>query len=203
MASLGFNPSRLEFLAQDGTELSGEKRRLESLTSVGEPDLRRASTDSVYRVVAACDNYFLRRPYRRWFDPLENILSSLGVSYYDRSACHLDLVQWATDPVWAKLSPNRKQLLETDIPFLRRQLLEANLKLLLLNGSGIARAYKAFFRVDLNESKVPNTRITLYDWRDARGLRILGWSINLQSSWGVKTTEKQIIAERIRGLTLV
>jgi hypothetical protein len=188
----------MEFLAHNGTELTGPESRLESLDSVGEPDLRAASANTVDRIVAACNNYFLRRPYRRWFDPLEVILKRLQVSYYDRSACHLDLVQWATDPVWRKLSqPIRKQLLQNDIPFLRRQLLEVNLKLLLLNGSGVANAYGTLFQVHLNESKIPNTRITVYDGRDARGLRVIGWNINLQSSWGVTNVEKEIIATRI------
>jgi hypothetical protein len=35
---------------------------------------------------------------------LDVLLSqAVGVSYSSRIACHLDLVQWATDPVWGKL----------------------------------------------------------------------------------------------------
>jgi hypothetical protein len=42
-----------------------------------------------------------RNPYRRWFDPLDQALrAAFGVSYYAGTACHLDLVQWATTPVW-------------------------------------------------------------------------------------------------------
>ena len=38
----------------------------------------------------------MRNPYS-WFNPLEALLNAAaGASYYKRSACHLDLVQWAT-----------------------------------------------------------------------------------------------------------
>jgi hypothetical protein len=59
----------------------------------------------VASVVADCATYFQRRPYRRWFDPLDRLLrTGAGVSYYDGSACHLDLVQWATDPIWGRIA---------------------------------------------------------------------------------------------------
>lgn len=208
VATLGLNPSRREFLGEDGAELTGSDRRLESLASIGESELTTASDEAVRRIFEGCNSYFGRQPYRRWFDKLERILKPLGASYYDRAdrgsacqACHLDLVQWATDPTWSKLPPaKREQLLEFDVPFLRRQLFEGNIKLLLMNGGGVVGKFQSRLGIDLVESQIPGTRIRLLDGKDARGLRIIGWNINLQGNWGVKNLEIDMIAERIREL---
>lgn len=99
-ATLGLNPSRLEFLDARGAELTGPQRRLETLRSLGVASLADADGEIIDRVVAGCDDYFKRAPYRRWFDQLDYVLGALGDSYYGGTACHLDLVQPATDPVW-------------------------------------------------------------------------------------------------------
>src|ERR1700675_1585 len=83
VATLGLNPSRLEFLDRDGNELTGEERRLETLSSLRESDLSSASPDAIRRVFEGCNDYFQRRPYRKWFDDLEKtILCPLEESYY-------------------------------------------------------------------------------------------------------------------------
>lgn len=124
VATLGLNPSRMEFQNKHGDELSGPERRFETLASLGVADLVSASDEVLSRVVRACDAYFSRNPYKRWFDHLLPMLQAVDASYYDGSACHLDLVQWATDPVWGKIrEPNtRERLLADDAEFLRQQL---------------------------------------------------------------------------------
>lgn len=56
--------------------------------------------------------YIDRSPYRRWLDQLELLLTAIGASfyegsacYYDDSACHPGLVQWVTDPDTMNGSP--------------------------------------------------------------------------------------------------
>lgn len=143
VATLGWNPSKLEFLDRDGNELVGDERRLETLRSLGKNDLASASADAVCRVFYACNNYFHRRPYR-WFNPLEKILNHVFASYYDGSACHLDFVQWATDPVWSRLSRSDQiRLIDADLPFLKLQLSQEKLRLLLLNGRCSRRSTRA------------------------------------------------------------
>jgi hypothetical protein len=138
VAALGLNPSRREFLDGHGKELTGAKRRLETLLSPGEDDLAVASADAIRMVFEGCNNYFDRCPYRKWFDVLEKVLRPLGASYYERTACHLDLVQWATDPTWGKLQPaNTQSLIEADLLFLCQQLSRESIRLLLLNGSAV------------------------------------------------------------------
>nr|BAM62544.1 putative uncharacterized protein 4 [uncultured microorganism] len=143
VATLGLNPSRREFLDRNGRLLSGTARRLETLRSLGVPNLVSVSQSTLRRVINGCNNYFTVNPYR-WFDQLESILQSVGASYYDGSACHLDLVQWATDPTWGKI-PNRtirNRLLKEDAAFLREQLTTGSFRLLLINGRGVVRPFQ-------------------------------------------------------------
>ena len=187
VATLGWNPSKVEFLDRNGNELKGAERRLETLSSLGESDLSLASPDAIRRVFEGCNTYFQRCPYRKWFDRLEKILHSLGVSYYSGTACHLDLVQWATDPTWGKLQQTHKKTLsDADLPFLRQQLSQELIRLLLLNGSGIAKAYSEGLGCDLTETVISRKiGLKLFEGGTAQGTKVIGWNKNLQSSFGV------------------
>jgi hypothetical protein len=136
VATLGINPSRVEFTA-GGLMLSGIDRRLATLDSLGARSLERLSDAQVVEVVGDCAAYFSRNPYRAWFDPLDELLrAGTGGSYYDGTACHLDLVQWATDPVWGRITDRtvRQALLDDGVPHLRVQLAYGNVRLVVLNG---------------------------------------------------------------------
>lgn len=136
VATLGINPSVDEFVER-GRFLTGDRRRLATMESLDAERLDRLTDEQVATVVADCAAYFHRRPYRRWFDPLDELLrAGAEAGYYDGSACHLDLVQWATDPVWGRI-PDRslqRALFEDGVPHLRAQLARENVRLVLLNG---------------------------------------------------------------------
>jgi hypothetical protein len=198
VATLGWNPSKLEFLDRDGNGLVGDKRRLETLESLGKNDLESASADTVCRVFYACNNYFHRCPYR-WFNPLEKILKHIGASYYDGSACHLDLVQWATNPVWRRLSrSDQTKLIDADLPFLNAQFSKEEFRLLLLNGTGIKEEYEERLGGRLTESPLlRGGRLRLFVGHDPRGLKVVGWNINLQSTHGVTKEEIEAIGAAV------
>jgi len=173
-------------------ELVGAARRLETLSSLGNSNLSKAPSAVVQRVFDACNQYFHRHPYRLWFNKLEKVLNCLKSSYFDGSACHVDLVQWATDPAWRDLTQSEQStLLRSDIPFLQRQLCNEQIEVLLLNGNGIVRAFQDNFGCTL--TRVPGHRalgrIQLWRGRLPSGLVAIGWNINLQSSFGVKNSE--------------
>ena len=108
VATLGINPSRREFTDEQGRMLTEAHRRLATLASLGASRLDRLDDAQVASVVAECGAYFRRQPYRRWFDPLDALIrAGTGASFYDETACHLDLVQWATDPVWGQMPDQR------------------------------------------------------------------------------------------------
>jgi len=201
IATLGWNPSKLEFLDSKGRLLDGDARRLETTISLKEkPPLE--SAEIIRRVFDGCNRYFQSRPYRRWFDVLEKVLKQIGGSYYNGTACHLDLVQWATDPVWGGLEPiTRETLLKSDIPFLRQQLTQENVRLLLLNGAGIMQAYEAHFGIHLERVPLPNgNRVRILRGRATAKLLVIGWNINLQSSFGVSNSEIAMIGTQVSQL---
>jgi hypothetical protein len=202
VATLGWNPSKLEFLDDSGRLLEGAERRLETKASLKARRIPIGSAGDINMVFEGCNLYFQRRPNRRWFDVLGKVLKHVGASYYDGSACHLDLVQWATDPVWGRLeSDERESLLKTDIPFLRLQLAHECIRLLLLNGTGIMRAYDSHFGGHLQKVEfLDGGRIEMFSAQPTSKLRVIGWNINLQSSFGVSNAEITAIGQRVAQL---
>lgn len=206
VATLGINPSAREFLDSAGNWLS--EARLTTLADLGISSLAEATPAEAGRVLEGCAAYFDRNPYWTWFRPLDRLLASaVGASYKDGSACHLDLVQWATNPVWGKLSADeRETLLTEDLPYLRRQLTHLNIRLVLLNGRTVLDHVTTTGLVDLTEvgtmtyhANGATTR--LYEGNN-EGVTYLGWSVNLQSGRGANTDWfREKLAEWIRGRT--
>lgn len=198
VATLGLNPSRVEFLDRYGNEFSEAQRRLETHRSLGVAQLADAPDDTVARVIAGCDGYFQRNPYWRWFRPLEQLLERLGVSYAHGSACHLDLIQWATDPVWRKLAPQTRQsLIAADAVFLRQQLTQERIATLLLNGRSVIETFTGAYGQALKVVQTVQERsvsTTLVAGVALNGVVVVGWSVNLQSSFGVT----RAFGERLR-----
>ena len=205
VATLGLNPSRVEFY-RNGHELVGESRRLATHRSLGTSDLTVAPPDAVAQVLDDCNTYFLRNLYRRWFDQLEQVLDACGASYYDGSACHLDLVQWATDPTWGKLRPAtvRRALLAADAPFLIRQLQNENIRVLLVNGNAVMRQLQRIGNFELQEVDgiigFAHQDTRMFVGRMFDRVRVIGWSTNIQSSFGVTTELRDELAERVEEL---
>jgi len=114
-------------------------------------------------------------------------------------------VQWATDPVWSGLElAEIENLLKADIPFLRQQLAQEGIGLLLLNGAGIVRAYQAHFGVHLKKVKFAHGgRVKMLCGHVNPKLTVIGWNINLQSSFGVSNAEITGIGQRINELAKV
>ncbi len=194
VATLGINPSANEF-QERGRLLTGAKRRLATLQSLGAHRLDQLTEYQMAAVVADCATYFQRQPYRRWFDPLDLLLQAgAEASYYDGSACHLDLVQWATEPIWGKIVDRgvRRALLDDGVPHLLAQLARDNVRLVLLNGRQILDQVADVGLADLKEvGQLPRARDTCHLYVGAAsGTRWVGWSTNLQSGWGVSTAFK-------------
>lgn len=198
VATLGWNPSKNEFLDRAGRELDGDARRLETHASLGDSLIQNPRNDAAKIVWNGCKNYFRGNPYH-WFNKLELVLKGVRASYWNGTACHLDLVQWATDPVWRDLSDRQKQeLLDGDVPFLAKQLRRGAIRLLLLNGSGIIAAFEQLMGCELRlVSQQRSGRVRLLA-SSVNGTRVLGWNINLQSSRGVKNAEISWIRSNVK-----
>jgi hypothetical protein len=198
VASLGINPSKREFV-EAGAMLAGDERRLATLDSLGADHLASLTDEQVREVVADCARYFQHNPYRRWFDPLDRLLcDGLGASFYDGSACHLDLVQWATDPVWSEIRNRtvRELLLDDGVAHLREQLRRENIRLVVLNGRAVLKQVDETGLATLTKVgtlPVGSTTCTLYAGK-GESARFLGWSTNLQTSFGVSHEFRDALA---------
>jgi hypothetical protein len=203
-ATLGLNPSRDEFLDGGGGELRGADRRLATLASLATTDLSAAPPDALLQIVDDCKMYFGRKPYRRWFDQLEYILAGCGASYYkDGSACHLDLIQWATDPTWSGLDPGvRSILLRADAPFLAKQLSNSQVQVLLINGKAVVEQFQESFNVLLADEPpiALDRKSAKSDFRSGKlfdRIGVIGWTTNLQSSHGVTSEFRATLRDRV------
>lgn len=202
VATLGLNPSKKEFLGSAGELLLGADARFETLESLGVETLSSAPMAKLDEVVSGCARYFHQNPYWRWFNPLEEVLKEVGVSFSQGTACHIDLVQWATDPVWGKLTSESKRcLLDDGLPFLKAQLSSPKLRAVVANGSGVLKCLKKQLNVRLTPAarlNGPRDRpIDIVMGQLRPGLRIIGWSPNLQSSRGVTRLFRKELAVEV------
>ena len=205
VATLGINPSRLEFVDKTGTLLRGDAARFVSLAALGRARLADAPSNEVLQVWEGCRCYFQHRPYRRWFDRLEEQLRAVGASYYDGSAAHLDLAHWATNPVWGKLTvADREVLLDDGRSLLAWQLTQPHLRLVLINGRAVLDAFTRWSaQVPKVVAEFPGLRGTcakIQRFQASTGVTVLAWSTNLQSSLGVTRMFRQTLARTLAAL---
>ena len=206
VATLSLNPSWREFLDTSGNELVENDRRLATHGVLGTSDLANAPASKIEQVLQNCDSYFQRNPYGEWFDKLEQVLQGCKASYYDGSACHLDLVQWATKPTWGNLRPQeiRNRLISADADFVRQQLTNESVKLLLANGKSVIDQLRRRYGARLMEVdgiRTYNTRFlvgTLF-----HNVCVVAWSTYLQSrfvtaEWRTAITGR--VAQLVRDL---
>jgi hypothetical protein len=189
--TIGINPSSLEFLSGGKLKkvLPLGKKRLVDLEVLKVEDPMQLTEEMAYRVVEGCYNYFSEtsKPYMTWFKHLDkNVNQFFGSSYRGFSAAHLDLVQWATDPVWGKIedSNTRNLLLEGDVDFLRYQINSTPHKVVFLNGkqvfeqltsNNIVNAVaKEPFTYQTKSGK--SSSISFYHGSSSNGTPVVGWS---------------------------
>jgi|HubBroStandDraft_6_1064221.scaffolds.fasta_scaffold21813_3 hypothetical protein len=203
VATIGINPSAREFL-EDGRLLAGSARRLATLPSLAAERLDELTDAQADEVLEECASYFSRNPYRQWFDQLDDLIGvACDASYYDGSACHLDLVPWATGPAWGQIEASaRERLLAAGVPLLGRQLDRYAFDVVLLNGRGVIEEILAAGLAELSavgELRVGGVSSRLYRGA-SRGATWVAWSSNLQSSRGITNTFRTELAQSVRGI---
>lgn len=204
VATIGSNPGPSAFL-EDGKLTS---RYFETLESLQIATLRQASAGAIERICARCVNYFSLPYHRQWFGPQKEIVKMADASYLEGSACHLDLVQWATRPDWNDLSREaRRKLLAADTWFLREQLENStSIEVLLLNGKTVLRDFSnAFEQTLVPAGHFVDGNVTLRFFTGElplgrRVLHVIGWDKNLQGSFGITRSLKEKVLERLSDL---
>jgi hypothetical protein len=206
VATLGINPSGREFVDTNGRELDGTLRRFHTLRSLGLHRWADADNSHLRSMAEYCLGYFHRYPYDTWFKKLDYIVAGAGATYYGlaSSACHVDLVPYATEPRWTGLKPKQRALLlhlagATFATLLR----DSPIEVVVLNGRSVIEEFERVAGLRLDTFEMPawtlprrsragvggSARLGLADAIGAISLRrpvlILGFNHNLQSSFGV------------------
>ena len=157
VATLGINPSSSEFFIARKNTLTlrdGSRRRLANSSSLGSKQIGhngQYDPEQKREIFNDCLNYFEVCPYRGWFNPLDKLLrNTTGCSYYDGTACHVDLFPWSTTPVWNGLSTKSKSdLVEAGRPYLSALLEQQKYSMLFVNGRTAIDAIQTNFNYPL------------------------------------------------------
>lgn len=217
IATLGINPSNREFVDVSGDELDGASRRFPTLRSLGLKRWSDANGEHLESIVESCQAYFSRNPYDTWFTKLDRIISGTATSYYNGSACHLDLIPYATACKWTDLTHHqRSALFHIAGDTLARVLKESPIEILILNGSSVVREFERCANVTLEKiimqqwslSRKAGSDVCGFAFRGAirnisgmqltRKVRVFGFNHNIQSSFGVTRRVIEAICGWIR-----
>lgn len=206
VATLGLNPSNREFVDVNGCELQGVLRRFHTLKSLKLRSWSEVSANHLQSILELCRAYFLRNPYDGWFKKLDGILGGTKTSYYTApsSACHLDLIPYATASKWTDLSPRqRSALLTIAADTLALLLQNSSIRLLLMNGSTVVANFEEIAGAQLERVEMHGWTLSRQRKKDvigvgykgvlrsihgvelSRPILVLGYNHNIQSSFGV------------------
>lgn len=209
LATVGLNPSNLEFVDNSGNELDGFARRFHTLGSLGLRTWHDITANELNQLVHSYCDYYCNNPYNAWFGPLDHLISGLGVSYYGplHDACHLDLVPYATTCKWGALCRSaRDDLLGIGGTILGKILRDSAIRVLVLNGSSVVRHFERLANVQLESIRCPQwnlprssqTAVFGIGFRGQiskiggialdRRVAVFGYNHNIQSSFGVTTS---------------
>lgn len=217
VATLGINPSNREFVNSKGHELDGNERRFQTLRSLGISKWSDATSSHLLSMENSCKNYFLYNPYNAWFKSLDNLISGTRTSYYGKksTACHLDLIPYATSCKWTDLtSSQRTQLLSSTGDTLGLLLKDSKVQLLVLNGRTVIENLSKISDLEYKYRLMPtwslprsNGSVLGYSCRGVvtnicgiklnREIVVLGLNHNIQSSFGVTSQVKESIRDWI------
>jgi len=203
-ATLGINPSKQEFLDKNDVLLSSKEKRFVDRSILQKRDDECLSVIEARKVYESLLQYFdeSHNPYTRWFNVLNNLLEDMGYSYYNGSLVHLDITPWATNPTWNELDKKIKELLiDEGVKCLNIILESSKITSVLINGRSpmkyIENRICKMNHVDqLNIGSVScEIKTGIF-----QGKIFIGWSTNLQSSFGVSTVFKSVLKNKVKNL---
>jgi hypothetical protein len=218
VATLGINPSNREFVDLQGNELQGIFRRFHTLKSLGLNKWSEARPHHLELIVDSCQNYFQRNPYEKWFKGLDQLISGTETSFYSssRTACHLDLIPYATEKKWTNLKLlEQSSLLNIVGDTLGQLVKDSSIRILVLNGASVVKNFEKLAPTKLEQQEIPlwelprKTGIAIKGYSYfgriskiagielSRQITILGYNHNLQSSFGVTNKVKSEIQKWI------
>jgi len=214
VATLGLNPSNREFVDDRGDELEGPHRRFHTLNSLGIRTWSDVDASHLRLILESCRTYFLGNPYDRWFKRLDHVVAGANASFYDATACHLDLIPYATARKWTDLTfRQRSSLLANAADSLALLLRDSDIRVLILNGTSVVEQFQEIMGIRLDREEMPQWTLARQRKPDVSGfayktltnslcgvalpqkMLILGYNHNLQSSFGVTNDAVMAIRE--------
>ncbi len=214
IVTVGLNPSDREYLDRGRKELTGTKRRFETLASLG-ADRRETLTSAQCEQALATMRAYYRpgKPVYGWFRSLDRVVQGMGFRYDAGEVAHLDLVQEATSPTWSALrdtpGADVDALLASDLPFLRWQLETFSLRAAVCNGRTVFDKVCLITGAEIVETGT----LKRLRWSVARTdlagrpVGIAGWNIPLARPTGLDTEGHvdlgRLLAQRLRDLHLL
>lgn len=220
VATVGLNPSNREFMDDNGGELCGPDRRFHTLGSLRLKSWSDVDAGDLRSIGNSCSSYFLGNPYDRWFRRLDQIIAGANASYYGGlvSACHLDLIPYATEQKWTDLTfRQRSLLLAVSADTLALLLRDSRVQLLILNGQSVVERFQEVMGVRLERHEMREWTLRRTNACDVLGLGyrgfvdslcgitlshrilVLGYNHNIQSSFGVTTQAVAAIRAWVAG----
>lgn len=214
IATLGLNPSNLEFVDNNGKELPIEQSRFFTLNTLGLNSWSELNNNHLQKILQSYSEYFSRNPYDSWFKRLDNLISGTGSSFYFPSfkACHLDLVPFATYVKWGNM--NKKQqnlLLNYCVDVLGVILKNSQIKTLVLNGQAVNDTLQLISGETLQKKEMTDWLLPRRGGNGVKGysytgvitkvgkidigrpINVLGYNHNIQSSYGITTNTQSSI----------
>ena len=221
VATVGLNPSNREFMDAQGQELRGACRRFHTLRSLGLTSWSDIDARHLSQILDACGAYFHTKPYSRWFRPLDYVLAGTHTSYYtaSSSACHLDLIPYATATKWTALSlAQRAALLDLAGNSLAELLRDSRIRVILLNGHSVVDQFRVLTHAELEAKPMADWGLPRRAGSSVAGISymarlnrlgglslnrevlVLGYNHNLQSSFGVTAHVVRAIRDWVGGV---
>ena len=204
LLTLSINPSSKEFLSGSKLLSFGQKRLVDKewLGIKNEDPIQELHAESIW---LGCKNYFNKegKPYE-WFDDLDIVLNSIGRSYRDGRAAHVDLVQWATFPAWASIPrPVQMEMIKEDLEFLKFQIRQPNVEQIVINGREVFNVVRRIpdFQIEIvGEFKYQSGNKfktnSLFLGSGPQNKRIIGWTSTLRAL-KVSNEERRRIYEKL------
>jgi hypothetical protein len=205
IATISINPSHREFVDSKGALLAPGKKRLVDRESLAGAFERELTKQDAQAVLDGCNSYFTHGKTYGWFKTMQAAaLDPFNIHYASGSACHLDLVQWATYPIWRDLSnAQRQQLLQEDSSFLAHQLKSHTFSLVLMNGQQVVSQLteagiidSTTWYTDTYETKSGPVKYSVYTGRNpaAPDPLFVGWSFYVQNMRIPMEARKAVVA---------
>ncbi|MBR2286081.1 MAG: hypothetical protein IJ866_01320 [Alphaproteobacteria bacterium] len=181
-ATIGINPSGLEFTNNSGVLLTGTNKRFVdrgSLMCMDTDVLSQTDAECVYESLIG---YFQNNPYD-WFNKMENMGNKLfGASYYNDTLVHLDIYPWATKKSWANENELIKNRALASYGLLKQIMAESPFEAIYVNGRSAKEQMEKYFNITLPIKKTVAIGKLKYEifGGNYNGCKIIGQNASLK-----------------------